>query len=165
MATEFVHPLASGINPCLTLQLMKVYEQWRGDAFALEAKRVENDLGALRHGCEAIANAKDWREFNSGSQSVMSDYCKATTRLWQEGFEAVMRHQGALGEALSGAMKTWQSTWTGEFEKAGAMTPATMPLWFKRLSMPTAFAQLANLQGDGSVQAGKRSRDGDHLSA
>ncbi|OXC72170.1 hypothetical protein [Caballeronia sordidicola] len=52
---------------------------------------------------EAIANAKNWGEFNSASQAVMSDYLKATTSLLREGIEVAMRHQSALGEAFPDA--------------------------------------------------------------
>jgi len=95
----------------------------------------------------------------------VSDYLKATASLWQEGFEVAMRHQSAFGETLSNAMRSWQSTGTSGFEKAAAMAPAAMPLWFKSLSMPTALAQPANFKGDGSIQSRKPSHDGDHLAA
>jgi len=95
----------------------------------------------------------------------MSDYCKVTNTLWREGIEIAMRHQGACGDALSDAMKNWHATWTGGFEKAATMTPAAMPLWVKRLSMPTSFAQPPNLKADGSIQSGERSHDRGHLAA
>jgi hypothetical protein len=164
MATEFTHPFIRGANLYLTPRLMTAYEEWRRDACALETKRVERDLGALRLACEAIANAKDWGEFNSASQAVMSDYCKATTSLWQDGIEVAMRHQSALGEAFSDAMKSWHSTWTGGFEKAVPMNPTAMPPWFKNLTTPTALPLPATVQGDASsTQSGTRSRRGDHL--
>jgi len=59
MAAEFIHPFASGANLYLISRLVMVDEEWRRDACALEAKRIERDLGALRRVCETIANAKD----------------------------------------------------------------------------------------------------------
>lgn len=165
MATEFTHPFASGVDLDSTSRFVTAYQEWRRDLCDLEAKRIERDLAALRKGCEAIANAKDWGEFNTAWQAVMSDYCKVTNTLWREGIEIAMRHQCACGDAFSDAMKSWHSTWTGGFEKAAAMTPPAMPLWFKHLSMPAAVAQPPNLQADGSIQSGERSSVKGHLAA
>jgi hypothetical protein len=110
MEAEFTHPFVRGANLYLTPRLMTVWEECRQDACTLEAKRIERDLGALRQECEAIANAKDWSQFNSASQAVVSDYLKATANIWQEGIGVAMRSQSAFGEAITDAMKSWQST-------------------------------------------------------
>jgi hypothetical protein len=105
----------------LTPRLMTGCEKWCEQARALEAKRVERDLGALRQQCEAVANATDWSEFNSASQAVVRDYLKATANLWQEGMGVAMRNQSAFGEAFFDAMKSWHSTGTGEFQKVARL--------------------------------------------
>lgn len=162
MATEFTRPFVRGANLYLTPRLMTAYEEWRRDACALEAKRIERDLGALRKGCEVIANAKDWREFNTASQALVSDYQNATTTIWQEGIAVAMRHQTAVREALSDAMKSCQSMWTGGFEKAVATNPAAIPPWLKSLTTPTGSAQITTVHGDASAA---RALPGDHHAA
>jgi hypothetical protein len=164
MATDFTNPFTRAANLDLAPRLMMAYETWLQEASGLETQRVERDLGVLRRGCEAIANAKDRREFNSDSQAIARDYLKATTSLLQEGIGITMRNQKAVGEAFSDAFKNWHSTWTGGFEKAAVTNPAAMPTWFKSLTMPTALAQLATERGDASpTQSGTRSFGGNHL--
>ncbi len=166
METDFTNPFTGAANLDLAQRLMTAYETWLQEVGGLETRRVERDLGLLRRGCEAIANAKDWREFNSDSQAIARDDLKATTGLLQEGIGITMRNQKAVGEAFSDVFKNWQSTWTGGFEKAAVMNPAAMPTWFKSLTMPTALAQPVTEQGDASrTQSGTRSRGGNHLAA
>ena len=98
MATGFTNPFVSGANLNVTPRLMTAYEEWREDACALEARRVERDLGGLRQECEAFANAKDWREFNSASQAVVCDFgansnCSATL------FRLILVINGTIGKS------------------------------------------------------------------
>jgi hypothetical protein len=37
------------------------------------------------------------------------------------------RNQSAFGEAFFDAMKSWHSTWTGEFQKVAATNPGALP--------------------------------------
>jgi hypothetical protein len=142
---------------------MAAYEKWCEHACALEAKRVERDLGALQQECEAVANAKHWSEFNCASPAVVRDYLKATGSRWQEGMGIAIRNQSAFAEAFFDAMKYWQSTWTGEIQKVGATNRGTLPPWPKSSAMPTELAQPATARGDGSgthaaIQSGTGSR-------
>jgi hypothetical protein len=144
MATDFTNLFTRAANLDLAPRLMAAYETWLQEASGLETQRVERDLGVLRRGCEAIANAKDWREFNSDSQAIARDYLKATTSLLQEGIGITMRNQKAVGEAFSDAFRNWQSTWTGELQKATVMSPAALPSWFKNLARSPAITDPAS---------------------
>lgn len=143
MATDFNSPFTWAVNPNFAPRLMTAYETWLQEASALESRCVERDLGVLRRGCEAIADAKDWSEFNSDSQAIARDYLKVTTSLLEEGIGITMRNQKAVSEAFSDAFKSGQSTWTGEFQKATATNPAALPLWFKNLARSLAIAKLS----------------------
>jgi hypothetical protein len=143
MATDFNRPFRWAANPYFAPRLMTAYETWLQEASALETRRVERDLDVLRRGCEAIADAKDWSEFIFDSQAIGRSYLKATKGLLEERIGITMRNQKAVSEAFSDVFKSWQSTWTGEFQKATATNPAALPLWFKHLARSPEIAKLS----------------------
>ena len=58
MATGFTNPFVSGANLNVTPRLMTAYEEWRQDACALEARRVERDLGGFDRNVKASRTRK-----------------------------------------------------------------------------------------------------------
>lgn len=153
--TEFTNPFNVGrSNLRLALRLVSLAHEWQQQAWALQARRIERDIEALRCGCEAVADAKDWGEINSATQTVMRDYLAMSASLWQEGMAVAMRNQSAVGEAIADSLKNLQSVWPGEFQKASGADKGSMPHWFNGIgqalqtpdqaaSAPTARARAA----------------------
>lgn len=129
MSAPLIDPFDLGRNNLrFALHLLTVAGEYRQQMCGLEEKRIERDLDAIHRERDALANAKDINELASASQDALRNYLQKTANLWQEAAGVTMRNQGAWGEAVSDAIRNWQSMWTTGFQRPSSGL-TTAPVW------------------------------------